>query len=152
MGNTAAIVCGTAVLALCLTGCSASYEGTGTKDAASAEQLAQKTADPWHSSSAPAVAASSGNYRDGIYTGHGYGMDGAISVTISIAANKIAVTDMTQDGESQSVGGYEGIRDGVYAKQIDAAQSADIDGIAGATITTAGVRDALEDALAQAAW
>jgi uncharacterized protein with FMN-binding domain len=151
MGNTAAIMCGTAALALCLTGCSAAYEGTGTKDAASAEQLAQSSADPWSTTPAITYATSTGSYRDGVYTGHGYGMDGAIDVTVSIAANRITVTDMTQDGESQSVGGYEGIRDGVYAKQIDAAQSSDIDGIAGATITTAGVRDALEDALAQAA-
>jgi uncharacterized protein with FMN-binding domain len=77
-------------------------------------------------------------------------MDGKITVTISISSNKITVTDMTQDGETQSVGGYEAIRDGVYAAQIDAAQGTNIDGVAGATITSAGVKDALNDALAQA--
>jgi uncharacterized protein with FMN-binding domain len=143
-------VCSAAALAVCLTGCGASYEGSGTKDAASAEQLAQKTVDPWSSTQSVTATTAQGSYKDGTYTGTGYGMDGKITVTISISSNKITVTDMTQDGETQSVGGYEAIRDGVYAAQIDAAQGTNIDGVAGATITSAGVKDALNDALAQA--
>lgn len=150
MNKTAVAVCSAAALALCLTGCGATYEGSGTKDAASAEQLAQKTPDSWAAAPSTTNASASGSYKDGTYTGKGYGMDGEITVTVSISSNKIAVVSMTQDGETQSVGGYEAIRDGKYAEQINAAQGTDIDGIAGATITTAGVKDALNDALAQA--
>ena len=57
---------------------------------------------------------------------------------------------MTQEGETQSVGGFEAIRDGKYAAMIDAEQGPDIDCISGATITTAGVRQATTDALIQA--
>ena len=57
----------------------------------------------------------------------------------------------TQDGETQSVGGFEAVRDGTFAKMIEAAQGSDIDTVSGATITTAGVKQAVDDALAQAA-
>ena len=40
MKRTAAAVCGAAVLAAGMTGCGAGFEGSGSKDAASAEQLA----------------------------------------------------------------------------------------------------------------
>lgn len=151
MNKTAVAVCSAAALALCLTGCGASYEGSGNKDAASAEQLAQTTDDQWDAAPTVVNAASSVPLKDGTYTGQGYGMDGKIAVTIQVSSNKITVTKMTQDGETQSVGGYEAIRDGKYAEQIDAAQGSNIDGVSGATITTAGVKDAVKDALAQAA-
>ena len=43
------------------------------------------------------------------------------------------------------------MRDGTFAKMIEAAQGSDIDTVSGATITTAGVKQAVDDALAQAA-
>ena len=42
-------------------------------------------------------------------------------------------------------------RDGTFAKMIEAAQGSDIDTVSGATITTAGVKQAVDDALGQAA-
>ena len=42
MKRTAAAVCGAAVLAAGMTGCGAGFEGSGSKDAASAEQLAMR--------------------------------------------------------------------------------------------------------------
>ena len=80
----------------------------------------------------------------------GKGMDGLITVTLLVEDNHITCIETTQEGESQSVGGYEAIRDGVYANMIDAAQGSDIDAVSGATITTAGIRQAVEAALAQA--
>ena len=77
-------------------------------------------------------------------------MEGAITVTLLLDDGRITCLETTQEGESQSRGGYEAIRDGLYAEMIEAAQSADIDAIAGATITTAGVKQAVADALAQA--
>lgn len=54
--TTTAIACSAAALALGLSGCGASFEGSGSKDAASAEQLALRTDDPWASE----VAADAG--------------------------------------------------------------------------------------------
>ncbi len=152
MKKTAMVACGAAALALGLSGC-ANYEGTGSKDAASAEQLAMRLDDPWAEyarlQTDPAAKAE-GSYADGVYTGKGKGMDGLITTTLLIEGNHITCIATTQEGESQSVGGYEAIRDGVYASLIDAAQGSDIDTVTGATITTAGVRQAVDNALEQA--
>lgn len=140
-----------AVLALGLAGCGASFEGSGSKDAASAEQLALRTDDPWGVEVAidPAARAE-GNLRDGVYTGTGKGMEGPITVTILVDGGRITCLETTQEGESQSRGGYEAIRDGKFAQMIDAAQGSGFDAISGATITSAGVRQAVDDAIAQA--
>ena len=146
-----AVACASAALTLGLSGCGASFEGSGSKDAASAEQLALRTDDPWAMEvTADAAARAEGDLHDGVYTGTGRGMEGPITVTLLVDDNRISCLEMTQEGESQSRGGYEAIRDGKYAVMIEAAQGADIDTIAGATITTAGVKQAVEDALAQA--
>lgn len=147
----AATVCTVSALALSMAGCGASFEGSGSKDAASAEQLALRTDDPWAVQvSADPAARPDVAYRDGVYTGVGTGMDGLITVTLLIDDGRITCIEVTQEGETQSVGGFEAIRDGRYAAMIDAAQGSDIDAVSGATITTAGVKMAVDDALEQA--
>ena len=149
--KTAAAVCGVAVLAMGMSGCGASFEGSGSKDAASAEQLAMRQDDPWAQEvAADAQAKAEGTLADGVYTGTGKGMEGPVGVTLLVQDNRITCLETTQEGESQSRGGYEAIRDGRFAAMIEAAQGADIDAVSGATITTAGIKQAVEDALAQA--
>lgn len=151
MKKTAAAVCGAAVLAAGMSGCGAGFEGSGSKDAASAEQLAMRLDDPWAQEvQADPAAKAEGNLVDGVYTGTGKGMEGPITVTLLVQDNRIACLETTQEGESQSRGGYEAIRDGRFAAMIEAAQGTDIDAVSGATITTAGVKQAVEDALSQA--
>lgn len=150
--KTAAVVCSAAVLSMGLSGCGSSFEGSGSKDAASAEQLALRTDDPWAiEMPSDTNAKSAVPLEDGVYTGTGKGMDGLITVTLLVENDHITCIEITQEGETQSVGGFEAIRDGVYAAFIDAAQGSDIDAVSGATITTAGIKQAVEDALAQAA-
>ncbi|NPD31169.1 FMN-binding protein [Eggerthellaceae bacterium zg-1084] len=149
--NVMAVGGATVLLAAGLTGCGHSFEGSGTKDAASAEQLAMHTPNSWIDRAPLQQRTATGTYADGEYTGVGKGMDGLITVTLQVEGNKITCTRITQEGETQSVGGYEAIRDGVYAQMIDAAQDERIDAIAGATITTQAVRTAVADALEQAA-
>lgn len=143
-----------AACTLCLAGCGSSFEGSGSKDAASAEQLAQRTDDPWKSEIYVdpnlTYQGSGGPLNNGTYTGTGKGMEGLVTVTINVKDNRIECTKVTQEGESQSVGGYEAIRDGRYAKLINAAQSYDFGSVSGAAITTSGIRAALVDALIQA--
>ena len=139
-----------ALLALGLAGCAAQFEGSGSKDAASAEQLALTLDDPWAAPIETKAEKVEGGLRNGTYTGIGHGVDGLVTVTIEVKDGKITTTAMTQEGETQSVGGFEAIRDGKYAQMIDAAQGSDIDTIAGATLTTVAVREAVDDALAQA--
>ncbi|BAK44836.1 FMN-binding protein [Eggerthella sp. YY7918] len=145
------VACASTALALGLCGCGPSFEGSGSKDAASAEQLALRTDDPWAQEIvADTQKKAEGTLADGVYTGIGKGMEGRITVTLLVDDNRIACLETTQEGESQSRGGYEAIRDGKFAAMIEAAQGSDIDTISGATITTAGVRQAVEDALEQA--
>ena len=149
--NIAAVACGAAALTLGLTGCGASFEGSGSKDAASAEQLALHEDDPWaFEISADSQKRAEGELADGVYTGTAPGMEGNVSVTLLVDDNRITCLETTQEGESQSRGGYEAIRDGKYALMIEEAQGSDIDTISGATITTAAVKNATEDALDQA--
>ena len=148
MSRRAFAVAGAAVLAFGMTGCAATYEGSGSKDAASAEQLAMTTDD---AAIVQTRTSAEGNLIDGTYTGTGMGMGGPISVTLTVKGNVITVDRMVQTAETQSVGGFEAIRDGKYADMIEAAQGSDIDTISGATVTTVGVRTAVDDALAQAA-
>ena len=151
MRKTATAVCGAAVLAVGMTGCASTFEGSGSKDAASAEQLALRLDDPWaQEAPADAQAKAAGTLADGVYTGEGKGMEGPITVTLLVQDNRISCLETTQEGESQSRGGYEAIRDGKFAAMIEAAQGSDIDAVSGATITTAGVKQAVEDALSQA--
>lgn len=149
--NLTAVMCGATALALGLSGCGASFEGSGSKDAASAEQLALRTEDPWAQEvTADSAAKAEGTLRDGVYTGTGKGMEGLITVTLLVDDGRITCLETTQEGESQSRGGFEAIRDGKFAQMIEAAQGSDIDAISGATITTEGVKQAVDDALAQA--
>jgi len=92
-------------------------------------------------------------YTAGTYTGTGQGAGGNVTVTVTIDdAGKLYVASdgVTGESETTGIGGKEACLDGTYAEQINAAQSANIDGISGATLTSSGVRDAIEDALAQA--
>ena len=146
-----AVACGAAALALGLTGCGASFEGSGSKDAASAEQLALRTEDPWAIEiGIDSQKKAEGVLADGVYTGSAPAMEGLVTVTLLVDGNRITCLETTQEGESQSRGGYEAIRDGKYALMIEEAQGSDIDAISGATITTAAVKNATENALGQA--
>ena len=115
-----------------------------------------ETQQPEASQSADANAgASKGtkpetNYKDGTYTGEGRCMGGAITVTLTVSDGKVTVDEITETGETAGIGGKEAIADGTFKAQIEEAQSADIDGVTGATMTTGGVISAVEEALAQA--
>ncbi len=88
---------------------------------------------------------------DGTYTGTGAGMGGDINVTIEIKDGKISVLEIGPNNETQGIGGYTAIEDGTYAAQVEAAQGPEIDGIAGATVTSSAISTAVKQALAQAA-
>lgn len=135
-----------------LPGCSEKLEGTGSQEGSTAEQLALHEEDPWTAEWNPqqGTATLGDGYRDGVYSGEGQGMDGKVYVTIRIESGQLSVLSVDQDGETQSVGGYEAIKDGTYAKQIEAAQGTGIDGVSGATVTSASIKTALQAALDQA--
>lgn len=93
-------------------------------------------------------ASAAGEFTPGTYTAAEFGFAGQVQVDVTIGENG-GISDVTVQGpdETPDVGGaaLETLRG-----QILTAQSADIDGVSGATMTSDGVRAAAELALAQA--
>lgn len=89
-------------------------------------------------------------YKDGTYQGEGKGMGGPINVTLTVVDGVVTVDELTETGETPGIGGKEAIEDGTFKALIEEAQSSDIDCVSGATMTTGGVKKAVETALAQA--
>ena len=91
-------------------------------------------------------------YNPGTYTGTGQGIFGEITVTVTVSKNAIlSVDEITGKDETPDIGGAA-IESGELAQQImDTQGLAEIDGVTGASMTSAGVQEALNDALAQAA-
>lgn len=116
----------------------------------SAEAAAAESQSAEAVESQDAASASDALYADGTYTGIGLGKEGPINVTLTIADGVITIDEITDSGETEGIGGKEAIEDGTFKAQIEEAQSAEIDGVTGATLTSDGVRAAVEDALAQA--
>lgn len=90
-------------------------------------------------------------YVPGTYTGEGQGFGGAVTVEITVDENSILEVNVTHENETPGMGGKEGVEDGTFAQQIMDAQGAEIDGVTQASFTTAAVKEAYADALAQAA-
>lgn len=95
-------------------------------------------------------AAAASKYIAGTYNASGHGM-GKIEINLTVDENAITDIEIDGGGETAGIGGKEAIEDGTFVEQIMKAQSAEIDGVTGATLTTNGIKDAVEDALEQAA-
>ncbi len=78
------------------------------------------------------------------YTGEAQGFGGVVTVELTMADGVITDVAVTGDGETPAIGGaaFETIK-----SQILAANSAEIDGVAGATITCDAAREATKKAL-----
>ena len=86
-------------------------------------------------------------WQSGDYTGEAAGFGGNVSVALTIEDGKITNVTATGADESSPALGNDLTP---LAEQIIEAQSTEIDGVAGATITSGAVRDAVAAALAQA--
>jgi len=84
-------------------------------------------------------------YTDGIYIGEGKGFGGVIKVEVEVSGGKIASIDLLEHGESAGISdpAIEGIPNAIIE-----AQSTEVDSISGATFTSGGIMEAVENALA----
>lgn len=92
-------------------------------------------------------ASSSVTYRDGTYMGIGNGRNGPIKVNVTISNGKIEKIDIVEEEETP------GMADPALSQIPDAiikAQSVDVDTVAGATVTSEGIKEAVAAALAKA--
>lgn len=84
---------------------------------------------------------------DGIYTGEGKGRNGTITVEVTVKAGKLDAVKVVKHTETV------GISDAAVAdfpKAIVAAQSTAVDAVAGATMTSEGIRAAVAQAIQKA--
>ena len=92
------------------------------------------------------AAHADGIYTPGTYSATADGM-GTVTVTATFDANSITEILLDVSGETPSVG--QAAKDELIS-QVMAAQSADIDGVSSATITSTAVKTALKNCIAQA--
>ena len=83
------------------------------------------------------------NYNPGSYTAQATGM-GTITVTVTVDEHSILAVEIDGSGETPGIGAAA---ISPLENQILTSQSAEIDGVAGATLTTNGVKSALGAAL-----
>ena len=86
-------------------------------------------------------------YKDGTYTGEGQGYGGTIQVEVTLASDEItSINVVSAPGEDSAyLSQGEGVIDSVLS-----AQSTDVDTISGATFSSTGILNAIDDALGKA--
>ena len=98
---------------------------------------------------AGSVAIADAALIEGVYTGSADGMASAVTVTITVdGSGTITEVEVNASGETAGIGAaaQDTLRD-----QLSAALCSDIDGVAGATITSNAAKKAMDKALEQAA-
>lgn len=98
--------------------------------------------------STPTVSVPEGGYKDGTYQGSGTGFGGTVSVQVTISGGKIASIDvLSASGETPS---YFASAQGVISRMISG-QTPNVDAVSGATYSSNGIIQAVQDALSKAA-
>lgn len=118
---------------------SAAAMGSVTAGALAACNAASSTASSVSSSGA-------GIYTPGTYTATAKGMS-EISVSVTFDANAITGVELDLSGETANIG--QAAKD-TLVEQIMAAQTSQIDGVSGATVTNKAVQNAVADCIRQA--
>ena len=118
---------------------SAAAMGSVTAGALAACNAASSTASSVSSSGA-------GIYTPGTYTATAKGMS-EISVSVTFDANAITGVELDLSGETANIG--QAAKD-TLVEQIMAAQTSQIDGVSGATVTSKAVQNAVADCIRQA--
>lgn len=100
------------------------------------------------STSTPTTSVPAGGYKDGTYQGSGTGFGGTITVQVTISGGKIAAIDiLSASGET---GSYFASAKGVISKIISG-QTPNVDAVSGATYSSNGIIQAVQNALSKAA-
>ena len=93
------------------------------------------------------VALAESALTDGTYAASANGMDGAVSIEVTVKDGAISAIDIVDDNETAGVGD-KALE--LIPPQVVANQSLAVDSVAGATISSAAVKAAIADAIAQA--
>ena len=88
------------------------------------------------------------NFKDGTYTAVGTGIGGDVEVIAEVKDGEIVSITLGEHGETEGI--FEGAVDGVIP-QIIKGQTTEVDTVAGATITSNAIIEAVDDIMNQAA-
>ena len=95
----------------------------------------------------PTTSVPEDGYKDGTYQGSGTGFGGTITVQVKVSGGKItAINVLSASGET---GSYFASAKGVISKMISA-QSPNVDAVSGATYSSNGIIQAVQNALSKA--
>ncbi|OPJ62750.1 FMN-binding protein [Clostridium oryzae] len=92
-------------------------------------------------------SSSTSKYKDGTYSGEGTGYMPGLQVSVKVENGKITKIDIVSDNETPR---FAQTPMQVIPQEIIAAQSTDVDTVSGATRTSNGIIEAVNDALSQA--
>ena len=99
------------------------------------------------STTTPTTEVPEGGYKDGTYQGSGTGFGGTITVQVTVSGGKITAVDiLSASGET---GSYFSSAQGVVSKVLSS-QSPNVDAVSGATYSSNGIIQAVQNALSQA--
>ena len=99
------------------------------------------------STTTPTIEVPEGGYKDGTYQGSGTGFGGTITVQVTVSGGKITAVDiLSASGET---GSYFASAQGVVSKVLSS-QSPNVDAVSGATYSSNGIIQAVQNALSQA--
>lgn len=99
------------------------------------------------STTTPTTEVPEGGYKDGTYQGSGTGFGGTITVQVTVLGGKITAVDiLSASGET---GSYFASAQGVVSKVLSS-QSPNVDAVSGATYSSNGIIQAVQNALSQA--
>ena len=99
------------------------------------------------STTTPTTEVPEGGYKDGTYRGSGTGFGGTITVQVTVSGGKITAVDiLSASGET---GSYFASAQGVVSKVLSS-QSPNVDAVSGATYSSNGIIQAVQNALSQA--
>ena len=99
------------------------------------------------STTTPTTEVPEGGYKDGTYQGSGTGFGGTITVQVTVSGGKITAVDiLSASGET---GSYFASAQDVVSKVLSS-QSPNVDAVSGATYSSNGIIQAVQNALSQA--
>ena len=111
------------------------------------DESKKTSAEGQGSTTTPTTEVPEGGYKDGTYQGSGTGFGGTVTVQVTVADGKITAVDIIDaSGETPS---YFASARGVVSK-ILAGQTPNVDAVSGATYSSNGIIQAVQNALSKA--
>lgn len=96
-----------------------------------------------------AVPEVQGNYADGTYTGVGKGLNGDITVEVTVEGGNVTAVTLVSHNETDGI--WQNAEQGVVNEIIRTQTTEGVDTVAGATYSSNGILEAVANALQQAA-